>query len=225
MLFAGYYKSIKLRLVESTSIFNKRPTQLLSVYGILLLTYCVMVAPYLLPPITNLLYLFQGFGVFVTPDTTTMFSLLPSLLKEYSFSLDLFELWFYFNQPFKNNLAPWLLVAGDTLFVYIYNSGMVSSESLYLSTFSWLYPTSIQNTLLYAIDFTLNLFSSLWSSGQITTVLFGLKFILLILLLIFVRGGIPRYRYDFLTKMGWFKYFSWVLLFFALVFILYILFS
>jgi NADH:ubiquinone oxidoreductase subunit H len=30
----------------------------------------------------------------------------------------------------------------------------------------------------------------------------GLKFIVLIGLLIVVRGGIPRYRYDFLTKLG-----------------------
>jgi NADH:ubiquinone oxidoreductase subunit H len=30
----------------------------------------------------------------------------------------------------------------------------------------------------------------------------ALKFILLIALLIFIRGGIPRYRYDFLTKIG-----------------------
>jgi len=30
----------------------------------------------------------------------------------------------------------------------------------------------------------------------------GIKFIVLIALLIFVRGGIPRYRYDFLTKIG-----------------------
>ena len=30
----------------------------------------------------------------------------------------------------------------------------------------------------------------------------GIKFIALIALLIFVRGGIPRYRYDFLTKIG-----------------------
>ena len=30
----------------------------------------------------------------------------------------------------------------------------------------------------------------------------AIKFIILIALLIFVRGGIPRYRYDFLTKVG-----------------------
>ena len=62
-------------------------------------------------------------------------------------------------------------------------------------------------------------------TSQVAILSFGLKFIVIILLLIFVRGGIPRYRYDFLTKMGWFKYFSWVLLFFMLSFGLYIIFS
>ena len=37
------------------------------------------------------------------------------------------------------------------------------------------------------------------------------KFIILIALLIFVRGGIPRYRYDFLTKVGWIKFLSLIL--------------
>lgn len=30
----------------------------------------------------------------------------------------------------------------------------------------------------------------------------ALKFILIIALFVFIRGGIPRYRYDFLTKIG-----------------------
>jgi NADH:ubiquinone oxidoreductase subunit H len=37
------------------------------------------------------------------------------------------------------------------------------------------------------------------------------KFIVLIALLIFIRGGVPRYRYDFLTKIGWIKFLSLVL--------------
>jgi len=39
----------------------------------------------------------------------------------------------------------------------------------------------------------------------------SLKFIILIALLVFIRGGIPRYRYDFLTKIGWIKFLSLVL--------------
>jgi NADH:ubiquinone oxidoreductase subunit H len=44
----------------------------------------------------------------------------------------------------------------------------------------------------------------------------GLKFILLIGLLIVVRGGIPRYRYDFLTKLGWIKTLSLALVIFII---------
>lgn len=42
----------------------------------------------------------------------------------------------------------------------------------------------------------------------------SLKFIILIALLVFIRGGIPRYRYDFLTKIGWIKFLSLVLVVF-----------
>jgi len=41
------------------------------------------------------------------------------------------------------------------------------------------------------------------------------KFIILIALLVFIRGGIPRYRYDFLTKIGWIKFLSLVLALFT----------
>ena len=44
----------------------------------------------------------------------------------------------------------------------------------------------------------------------------SLKFILLIALLVIVRGGIPRYRFDYLTKLGWTKFLSLILLSFLL---------
>ena len=43
---------------------------------------------------------------------------------------------------------------------------------------------------------------SLQKLTSLFSIFFGIKFILLIALLVFVRGGIPRYRYDFLTKLG-----------------------
>jgi NADH:ubiquinone oxidoreductase subunit H len=45
----------------------------------------------------------------------------------------------------------------------------------------------------------------------ISALVFSLKFLVLIALMVFVRGGIPRYRYDFLTKIGWIKFLSLVL--------------
>jgi NADH:ubiquinone oxidoreductase subunit H len=44
------------------------------------------------------------------------------------------------------------------------------------------------------------------------SIVFALKFILLVALLVFVRGGIPRYRYDFLTKVGWIQMLNFILL-------------
>lgn len=58
---------------------------------------------------------------------------------------------------------------------------------------------------VYCFNFTL--YSSIITS---------LKFIVLIALLVFVRGGIPRYRFDYLTKLGWTKFLSLILLSFLL---------
>lgn len=38
------------------------------------------------------------------------------------------------------------------------------------------------------------------------------KFLLCICFLIFARGGIPRYRFDYLTRLGWIRFLSLVLL-------------
>ena len=40
----------------------------------------------------------------------------------------------------------------------------------------------------------------------------SLKFLLCIAFLIFARGGIPRFRFDYLTKLGWIRFLSLVLL-------------
>ena len=48
-------------------------------------------------------------------------------------------------------------------------------------------------------------------STSIAALITAFKFLILIALLIFIRGGVPRYRYDFLTKIGWIKFLSLVL--------------
>lgn len=40
----------------------------------------------------------------------------------------------------------------------------------------------------------------------------AIKFLTCITLLIFARGGIPRFRFDYLTKLGWIRFLSLVLL-------------
>ena len=49
------------------------------------------------------------------------------------------------------------------------------------------------------------------SSNMLDSIIVAIKFLLLIALLVFIRGGIPRYRFDHLTKMGWIKFLSLVL--------------
>jgi hypothetical protein len=52
------------------------------------------------------------------------------------------------------------------------------------------------------------------------SIIFAFKMLLLISFLIFIRGGTPRYRYDYLTKIGWLKFlgFTCVVLFFSVFF-------
>lgn len=55
-----------------------------------------------------------------------------------------------------------------------------------------------------------------WQIGlnlpQNLSLIFGIKFCCCIAFLILIRGGTPRYRYDFLTKLGWLKFLSLILL-------------
>lgn len=53
---------------------------------------------------------------------------------------------------------------------------------------------------------------------------YSIKFLASILILIFIRAGIPRYRYDFLTKLGWIKFFLYTFFFFAFNYFLFVLF-
>ena len=43
------------------------------------------------------------------------------------------------------------------------------------------------------------------------TFVFTLKIVIALFFLSAIRGGVPRYRYDFLTKMGWIKFLGLVL--------------
>jgi hypothetical protein len=57
--------------------------------------------------------------------------------------------------------------------------------------------------------------------AQNMTFFFGIKFLLSISFLILIRGGTPRYRYDYLTKLGWLKFLGFVISVFFLSLILF----
>ena len=54
------------------------------------------------------------------------------------------------------------------------------------------------------------------SSNMSSAMCVAIKFLACIALLIFARGGIPRFRFDYLTKLGWIRFLSLVLLVFLL---------
>ena len=87
-----------------------------------------------------------------------------------------------------------------------------------LSDTVMLHLTTTYYKIQFSVDCLYNLLSDIYSSvfGSVSTISFNsiivaLKFVSLIALLIFIRGGIPRYRFDHLTKIGWIKYLSLVL--------------
>lgn len=87
-----------------------------------------------------------------------------------------------------------------------------------LSDTVMLHLTTTYYKIQFSVDCLYNLASNIYSSvfGSVSTISFNsiivaLKFVSLIALLIFIRGGIPRYRFDHLTKIGWIKYLSLVL--------------
>jgi hypothetical protein len=50
------------------------------------------------------------------------------------------------------------------------------------------------------------------STTSFNALCISIKFLLCIAFLIFARGGIPRFRFDYLTKLGWIRFLSLVLL-------------
>ena len=109
----------------------------------------------------------------------------------------------------------------DIFFYNILSSlGWLGGENWFLAfslgiSFSWiidlgLYITSYIWVFINFVALNLNNIF-LWKIFISNSLIFTLKFLILISLLIFIRGGIPRYRYDFLTKLGWIKFLSWIL--------------
>jgi len=50
------------------------------------------------------------------------------------------------------------------------------------------------------------------STTSVNSLCMSFKFLLCVAFLIFARGGIPRFRFDYLTKLGWIRFLSLVLL-------------
>lgn len=106
-----------------------------------------------------------------------------------------------------------------TLFYAWYIKPVILNE-LFLTNIQFLTIIICLSVIIFFTKIWTTIFSpvlSIFLTIKLTSFLsifMGLKFIILIGLLIVVRGGIPRYRYDFLTKLGWIKTLSLVLVIF-----------
>lgn len=77
------------------------------------------------------------------------------------------------------------------------------------------------STLLTAFQFVKDSFSYTFCLNY--TFLFTLKVALCLVFLAAIKGGVPRYRYDFLTKMGWVKFLGLVLSVFLASFLIFLI--
>ena len=91
---------------------------------------------------------------------------------------------------------------GDTFIFDAINNYSITAYTLLASSFAFL-------TILLEVAYVL--LSDSMSSSMLDSLVVSVKFLLLVALLVFIRGGIPRYRFDHLTKMGWIKFLSLVL--------------
>ena len=115
-------------------------------------------------------------------------------------------------------MTLWDMISNALVFLSSLFTYKFDYVSFLLADSSFVGLTTIYYKVQYIVDsLYLNLsliFNSIFFSTSSTTfnaLTIALKFLLLIALLIFIRGGIPRYRFDHLTKVGWIKYLSLVL--------------
>ena len=107
----------------------------------------------------------------------------------------------------------------NNFFTY-YNYNTVVSQINSTTTINSYIPLcSVFSVLFYVKTTCLNVFTFIEllldiqiNSNMKDAICMAIKFLLCIALLIFARGGIPRFRFDYLTKLGWIRFLSLVLL-------------
>ena len=105
-----------------------------------------------------------------------------------------------------------MLIEPLNTFLNYYNSDLSKM------TFIEFFIDIIMNVCYYinssAFIFLFNNFTLNYSTSY--TLIITAKIVVSLFILILVRGAVPRYRYDFLTKLGWVKFLLYVLLLFIL---------
>lgn len=122
----------------------------------------------------------------------------------FNFGLILFFVFMTYNLTL--DLTDYLIALDDLNYLVVQKH-----QSLIIYGFIF-FTKLIKSTYLLTHNYVLNLVSlTSVKTLTINSLVFTFKFLLAIALLVFIRGGVPRYRYDFLTKIGWIKFLSLVL--------------
>ena len=107
----------------------------------------------------------------------------------------------------------------NNFFTYYNYNTVVSQINSTTTIDSYIPLCSVFSVLFYVKTTCLNVFTFIEllldiqiNSNMKDAICMAIKFLLCIALLIFARGGIPRFRFDYLTKLGWIRFLSLVLL-------------
>jgi len=112
-----------------------------------------------------------------------------------------------------------------TLLLYMVDTFIIGDILLVMVSAIWDCSVHVLNVILIGLTmigdtiktFTqLSYYLTLFMEWMMSTASINItiKLAICIAILIAIRGCIPRYRYDFLTKIGWVKFLSYVLVFF-----------
>ena len=128
----------------------------------------------------------------------------------------LFENFFIFYGSFLQNIiisyfSPIYYHTTSSVSPYIgFFFEMSNLKNFWCNTVFWGEFTPLSELLL-VISCALNI-----NTTVVNSLIMAAKFLFCIAFLIFARGGIPRFRFDYLTKLGWIRFLSLVLLSFTI---------
>lgn len=130
---------------------------------------------------------------------SAMFRSIDEFFLEYNYTV-------FLHYIFDNHIPTRFISSFDYLSLTFYRiTNIITSVVINLHT--------MYAQIFFSLELLITSSTNFLVSKAITM---SLKFLLCIALLIFARGGIPRYRFDYLTKLGWIRFLSLVLLSFLI---------
>ena len=114
-----------------------------------------------------------------------------------------YSTWFWF---FYDNYLPVYVIQSLNQHINLFDGTNMICENICL-----LY-VEFNMLIIYFLTLTDIISYFNLSTTSMNALCMSIKFLLCIAFLIFARGGIPRFRFDYLTKLGWIRFLSLVLL-------------